>query len=142
MKSHRLVALIAVIQLGCSSSPPPPAAPALGQVARFAVTPLTEAMIGNWDAPNALSLQFKKIDDQIELSGPSNEQWRVDITEAETKDDALHFVLKNQMLNNASHPLNGVPCQCVARTEGETLVVEMKSRLMPQPRKLTLKRSQ
>ena len=75
----------------------------------------TTKMIGEWGVDGEVSLIVSKNGDQIVLSAPANDTWRMDLYDAKEANGTVTFVQKNNLHSGEAHPFNGVACNTTIR---------------------------
>ncbi len=123
-----LLALFAMLSLGCNGIKPQQ-----GATSSVPATDATQRMVGQWGIDGEVSLIIKLDRDQVVVSAPDNDTWRMDILDARIVDDAIHFTQKNYLHDGESHPFNGVACNSVAKlVDDDTLELGMTTVQMPE----------
>ena len=108
------IILTAVTVLGCNTRPA-----AKSVISTVKATDATRQMIGRWGAGGDAAIIFTLQNDNVAISGPPNDTWRIEIHDATIVDDSIHFVQKSYLLNGDDHPFNGVACNSIVTVVDE-----------------------
>ena len=102
--------LVAVLLAGCNSSDT-----TSSTTSSVPSTDVTKAMVGHWGSDGEEVLIISLEGDQVVVSTPANDMWRMDILDASIVGDSIHFVQKNYLRSGDPHPFNGMACNSVVK---------------------------
>ena len=95
---------------------------------------LSRSMVGRWESEGEVTLTLSMEDERVVLSAPSNDTWRMDVSDAQIIGDEIHFVQTHFLQSGEAHPFSGVACNSILRrVDADTLELTISTHLTPKP---------
>lgn len=105
-----LIASLVFVVSGCDRVAPQVAAKAF-----VPATDVTRPMVGKWGIDGEATLILELEGNQVVISAPENDTWRMDVLDAKIVGDEIHFTQKDYLHDGSSHPFNGVACNSIVK---------------------------
>jgi len=112
MKVHSYIlplALMLALSAGCST--PTPRQSNLSS--SVPLNDVTRPMLGQWEAKGNNILAIEEQDDRAVICYRENDTWLINVRNARVVSNVVRFVTEHYIRDGSSHPVDGVPCECV-----------------------------